>query len=362
LRDPEVRARILTTTKSSPVKEGKLHLRTFLNGEGQIVLGEMGRAPGSSAQRVLALLDEVGDELELYLPVGEHRATWQGGASVIVASSLDDQKDPFGVDLDGNEVPLDRETPPEIATLALVPAESFQSSGDPWPGHRRSLQMSASLEGECDPTTALVECDDGTGSGGGVDWTQLPNGLYLTKLVLNDDGEGFPRGKPEIDLFTIVRVNSLEEGESIRCVGEEESGEFFFNWDDNGWDGQVRIATPAQLDDLPPEEGLLFQTWEDDDQPCVIRTSDNTVSALLESVDMATDGYDGLGLNLGSIQYAFAFIGSIIDVFGDGDDVVGEIVKQNCTKDGDFFDYTVLKADGFNGCADLFLNTQGTDG
>ncbi|MDT8341036.1 MAG: hypothetical protein RQ751_05940 [Longimicrobiales bacterium] len=357
LRDHDVRSVLLAATKGSNVKEGKLHFRTFLLGAGRVVLDRMGQAPNSSVSNVLSQLDQVGVDLELYLPVPEHRLKWDG-SELVVAAALDDQMNPYGVDADGNDVWLARDTPPDSPVIALVPAESFAPTGEPRSGHVRHSDSNL----ECDPD-AIVECDPEPGTGGGsFSWLTVPNWIYLTKLILDDDGEGWPNGEPEIDIFTVVRATTSGAGQIIRCVGEEETGELFFNWDDGQWEGYVRIATPVWLEGLPPEEGLLFQAWEDDDEPCAIKVSNGTVSDLIGAVDAAASGYDGLALDIAGIQYAFSFIGSILNVFSGSDDPVGGVVKQSCIRAGMAFEYAVIKSGGVNGCARLFLNTVGTAG
>lgn len=158
MRDADVRASVHRSMQASEVKSGKLHLETFLRGDGTPLLDAMARAGGVAQGGIFELLAG-STALELYLPVQAHRDAWTGGADLIVATSLTETGAPYGVDLNGRPVQLSEDAPPSTPTLAIVPAESFLRGGAPHPSDRRRWN-GPSFAMEAEPI------DDGSGGGG----------------------------------------------------------------------------------------------------------------------------------------------------------------------------------------------------
>lgn len=113
--DPGLRSRLRDALAASPYPEGKLEFSALVADESFGLSAAMDGEPGRTA----AMLDSIID-LELYLPVPDHR-NWQGDDRLLVASLLSDN---FGTvsafDLTGAEVAVADDEPPEIPTLALV--------------------------------------------------------------------------------------------------------------------------------------------------------------------------------------------------------------------------------------------------
>jgi hypothetical protein len=117
---------------ASPVKEGKLHLGTYLREGSRALLDAILNEGAGSEQEIDDLIGTTG-ELEIYVPVEAHRARWTGDENIIVATHLDEEAVPFGVDLRGEPVALSREAPPEVPTISIVPASCPRTtSAPPW--------------------------------------------------------------------------------------------------------------------------------------------------------------------------------------------------------------------------------------
>ena len=125
LANDQIRSSVYNAVRTSPYREGKLHLRTFLAAAGSGLLATAkNQEPG-----LQAALDSLLD-LEFYIPVPAHRSKWTGGSNLIVAGVLrDDGRIPAAFDLTGKEVLLQSaKDPPTTPTLALVPVETDFSS------------------------------------------------------------------------------------------------------------------------------------------------------------------------------------------------------------------------------------------
>lgn len=104
LADDNRRAELYESLRKSPFREGKVHLRTVLSTEWSDMLGDIARVSRESVSQLLMGLDSVID-LEVYLPVPEHRRAWQGGRNLIVAYyTADDGRAPSGFMLGGTPV------------------------------------------------------------------------------------------------------------------------------------------------------------------------------------------------------------------------------------------------------------------
>src|SRR5262245_25914356 len=90
LRDGTLRRALRYAMRASRVKEGKLHLQSYLRGEGRGLLTAMSAASRVTEDGLARSLDQMGP-LEIYLPVGAHRAAWAGGDELIVATQPREQ-------------------------------------------------------------------------------------------------------------------------------------------------------------------------------------------------------------------------------------------------------------------------------
>jgi hypothetical protein len=194
LRDPVVRQIVFNAISSSTFPEHKVHFDSFLLNSGDPLLAAIGTAGGRTKAKVLAALDSLPD-FELYLPIPEHFASWQGNSNILVASDLRDGEIPFVVDLQGRPVlGIGPDIPPQTPTLVLVPVETDFSSA---PG---SIAYTTCVD--CPPPC------QGTACGGGGGSTPPPNILSLFGVEISNDHEGWPNGSPEFELWVYAGDNN----------------------------------------------------------------------------------------------------------------------------------------------------------
>jgi hypothetical protein len=265
--------------------EHKLEFSSYLHGEsGGILLAKMTKETGQSREDLLALLGAV-RPLEFYIPVPEHRENWRGDDNLLVASLLEDHTVPTAYTLKGEPVMLDAERHPLTPTLGIVPVETnFSRPLDSKVPNRRD-------QGGQTIGTYCMECvqpidEDGSGGGGGGG-SSLPQGIYMEYSVVFNDGEGWLKGAPEIEVHLHGPNDNTREGKDLSCSGESRSGLRYFNQDHGTWSGRVLLYSQSELDELrylnggnDPEFHILM--WEDDDTRCVIKTDkDRLINALL---------------------------------------------------------------------------------
>lgn len=219
LRDPAVRAAIHREMQASPQVERKVLLGAFLQERGRGVLDAMARAtPATSMDGVLNLIRSTGP-LEVYFPVAAHREGWDGGADLIVATTLDEDVAPFGVAPDGRTVVLSATEAPAMPTLVVVPAEGFDRFGAPRAASLRSEfrrpQFSQGRE------VALSGTDRGLGV------SERANYLKTT-----NDQEAWALGLPE---FEIMLAATTADGTQYDWVKQVPSQIFAPDSDDGQW-------------------------------------------------------------------------------------------------------------------------------
>jgi len=215
LRTPLLRHGLLEDLRDSPFPEHRIHLRSYLTGErGRTITAVAAEGAGVSADRFLAVVKSL-PHLQISVPVSYDRVTWTGSDSAVV----------IGITLSKEELPRLRSVsgystrtgePVVVPTRVMLPYPvilvapvEIDFGRDP-EGRRRSAPkhsrktISTSEETfflqsttECDPTTAVIECDTGGGSGEGG-WTsgvQLPSGYTYQCMVAagapgDADGDG----------------------------------------------------------------------------------------------------------------------------------------------------------------------------
>lgn len=262
LNNDGLRLRVGSDMAASRVREHKLELDAYLKGNsGGVLLASMAKESGLGRDSLAVLLAAV-RPLEFYMPVRAHRRTWTGDANLLVAASVDDASI-VAFDLSGAPVTLSIEDPPGTPTLALVPVETdFRAvEAARGPAARASLgatspgtlaSFSEFGDGSCDPTTAIIPCDEEPISSGPGPY---PPGIYFTKLQIRDDHEPWLRGAPEIDMvfsgtvaggwvptsfdpFTRRWISTYDP--NMRrlvysdCAGEKAGGYRWFNADNTG--------------------------------------------------------------------------------------------------------------------------------
>jgi hypothetical protein len=224
LDDPGLRQRIKQDMRRSPNREHKLELSSYLHGNGGILLAKMAQQSGRSRQELMGLMTAV-RPLEFYMPVPAHRASWSGGAELLLAWRLGEDEAPAGYTLGGERVALDPRTPPRTPTLVLVPVETDFTQPLPEADARNINDQNGETIGTMivDPivcvqsaspgevTTMAEECPVDPGDGGGYvppPPPPPPAGIYFKEMVIYDNNEPWTSGSPEIE----VHFRGLKKG------------------------------------------------------------------------------------------------------------------------------------------------------
>ncbi len=261
LKDPALRALIHQELAHSEVKEGKLHFQRFLRGAGAPLVAAMARATKRREDDVSGQLKQLGSA-ELYLPVEEHRQRWSGGPDLIVATQWEEDETPVGFDLEGRPVALSLEKPPDVPTLVIVPAESFDEEGL---AYSRHLAKSANS-----PAAAWM------------------TGLWINELHTNaSQYEPWTKGSPEFEIH--LEQADSDPRVSLSCSDEDLAVEPF-RWDMNG-DNYYAPFLVAEQNMLPTGTPRVISMWEDDDGRCTIKTNKDYVKLTTDAFTEAYDAY-----------------------------------------------------------------------
>ena len=374
LQDADLRASVHADMRASRFTgEHKLPLATYLRGAGSALLAHAAERTGASPASLLSRMAAAGD-LEFYMPVPEHRATWTGDDNLIVAGLLMEGDAPLAYTLQGELMFLDRRTPPQTPMLVIVRSETdFQRQAPAdWTNvddangsaigtlvsptaklRRAERRASSSLSGTqmavttssddptCDPETAIEPCGGEPGTGSPADY---PPGLYLQSNTLFDDGEDYTLGAPEIVLLVVgPTVYATSDGEKIMCAGQFASGAYWFNQNEATF-----TADPYYVEGMIMSGGLLdsvdntyrdrysLQMFESDKAPdCDMdvntrTTLENAVAAVRSAWSIWTLGVEIIGAGDWDIVTgnANAIRGIITSDFV-FDDWLGTMVDQN---------------------------------
>lgn len=333
LNRPNVRNGLFNAMRQSPVYEGKLLLSHAINGNGiaTALLNAMAKAGGISKDSIRRLV-ETAPQMEVYLPVEEHRDMWEGDDTPIVATSLTETGAPYGVDSDGNEVELSADSPPSRPTIALVQAESFTPDGAP-KGHMLH-RTGGSVESlvTCGPQ-ALQNCGGGTGGYGVCE--PAPDGPDARGIGIRErtfclrhlnSHEPWHKGKPEFFLLLAGTedTDSFAEMHPRRDIPPN-------TWDDveeTEW-----TEAGINLFDLDTDMGnrVAIQCFEED-------SGDNDNFTLSGTTEFP----------IGPVNFSFNF--ENIDLTGDEDDNCGSYELLLRTSTGEFTTFRQSKSlpDGTN--------------
>lgn len=376
--DAGLRNRVKNDMRTSPFLEHKLEFASYLKGgKGGILLAKMAQHADRSKEQVVALLEDLEPlELELYMPVDEHRSTWTGGPEVIIASHFDEGQKPAAFTTEGEPYDLSLEDAPERPVMALVPVET--DFDDPLPtsaventkdragraiGQYRPRTVSANINGD------LPTCTDCTG-GNNIDWSELPPGLYMFDNYIDDLGESWTKGDPELEAHLLSPTASSPDAlESIQCAGEQEFGQFHFDQDGSTLPAgeAVRLATKSQIEDFQDTfgtgEGQGVLLLEDDDTTCEIKMDENSLNEFLENTAVEVGFDDGIEVDLeqdgaGLGQLILHVFNAVPGLIQTADDEVGLIVKgtNQCAPDGQSRAWLIQRGSHTNGCTELKLN------
>lgn len=328
MRNPEFRRTVMLELRHSPLPEGKISLQGFLSRDARARAHLS--APTASAEVGVTERLADGPSIEVYFPVPEHRARWNGGEDLLVATAELDNDAPVAFDLAGRRHLLSPTTPPETPVLMLGRAE---------------IDFDRPMANSC-----LMACDDllgpggggGGGSvgggGGGSGGSTAFQGLFMTRAKFVDTFEGWFKGAPEFEVHVLGKAGSENALTSYQCAGEHAGGPYTFDQNSTQWSGSVMLMSQAQLNSYQaqhPGQALRVFVVEDDDGACQIKIDQNRANALFESIrlvygdntggkDVARPGgriFEKAPILIRMLKAAFSF-------FATNDDPVGNAVED----------------------------------
>lgn len=321
LADPAFRTYVKEALDRSTVREHKLQFQRLIARPDHRALQALARA-GREPEAAVEGDARMAPALEFYIPVPAHRAAWNGGDNILVATALKDHEAPLAFDIRGKRRLLSPETPPSTPVLAVVPVET-------------------DFDGGADVALA-TRTEDGGGGGGGGGGSQ-PSGLYMTYSHFVDDFEGWLKGSPEYEIHILGQLAASDSLTSYQCAGEHAGGYYAFDQNDRDWNGNVLLFTSAQLASYKtahPNQNVRVLALEDDDGACQIRldgqrfkTFQNTLQLQYPNLTGGRDTTSGLTRTFKRanalqkiLRAAYSWITSQDDLIGNAieNTVVGE--------------------------------------
>jgi hypothetical protein len=313
LAEPKFRARLKQDLERSPFREQKLHFQRYLASADRHALRELARS-AREPEGAVETEARAAFPLELYLPVPEHRLTWNGDDRILVATARGDRDAPVAYTTRGERLMLSAAVPPGTPVLALVPVET--DFDRPEGG-------------------ANIIFD-----GGGPGTSTPPPGLYMTRAHFVETFEGWLKGAPEFEVHMLGQAGSSDSLTSYSCAGERAGGYYTFNQDKLDWTGSVLLITQTALASYKAahsNQNMRVFVVEDDDTSCQIKTDVTRFSSLVKAVETAyptlTGGKDTTGSNIAkawkkanALQKLIKAVASVIVT---NDELVGNAVESS---------------------------------
>jgi hypothetical protein len=268
LKNAAFRAYLKAQLDASPYHEHKLQFETFLAANSGRALRQIAGENGASSDLIAHQAKEA-IALEVYFPVAEHAAAWNGDENVLVATALQDDDAPIAFDSRGQPQLLDPKTPPATPVLALVPVETDFS---------------------VQPARQVCLEDCGGGSGDVMPPPPPPPGLYMTKSHIGQDFEGWLKGSPEFEAHILGQKGQTDSLTDYQCAGEHAGGPYAYDQNDKDWTGRVLLFSKQQIDQYNaahPQSNVRVFFVEDDDTACQIKTDPDRFQDLVYAVDSA---------------------------------------------------------------------------
>jgi hypothetical protein len=252
LDDAEFRTFIKTELDGSPYAENKLHLQRFLTRFGGRAMRDVARLSGDGEASVDADA-QAAAPLEIYFPVAGHRAAWNGGPDVLVASAREDGDSPVAYDVKGFRRVLSADAPPDTPVLAIVPVET-----DFGPDRSAAFAVTPPEPPPPEPLPA----------------PSPPLGMYMTYAHFVQDFEGWFKGSPEYEIHVLGQAGTSDSLTDYQCSGGQASGYYRFDQNELTWTGQVLLFSQTQLNNYRtahPNQNFRIVALEDDDTSCQIK-------------------------------------------------------------------------------------------
>jgi hypothetical protein len=310
MNDQGLRQRVKNDMRASRhTIEHKLPFSDYLHGNsGGILLAKMAKESGKSRDEILALLEQV-RPLEFYMPVPEHRESWTGGSDLWIGSLLEDHTVPTVFTTSGQRISLTAEEIPTTPAIALVPVETNFTATLSAVGFVNTNDQSGEAIGTYQPrsrsnsgsgeTCLQPPCDgdDGSSGGGGagINWSNLPTGLYLTKIDIPDDYEGPFKGSPEFETHLQAPNTDPAKAADLRCAGAlAPDPRSVYDQNGRGFTGAILVADSFEMARFQARYGtsvgMSIISWEDDDGACEIRVEQDRFKKMTDAVAAAYPG------------------------------------------------------------------------
>ena len=321
LRDPTFRATLARELAESSFPEQKIHLQSFLNRNGGAERRRVAALGAEREEDLAADLDQ-GPAVEVYFPVPGHRARWNGGTDLLVATAELDSDAPVAWDLMGRRQRLDPKSPPATPVLMVERAEQ---------------SFTARPAGITD---CLLDCGVGGGPAGGTGGTTpaAPQGLFMTRTQFTSTFEGWFKGNPEFEVHVLGQTGTGNGLTTYQCAGELAGGPYAFDQNSTAWSGSVMLMSQAQLDQYNiqhPGQNLRIFVVEDDDTACEIRIDSTRTANLFKAVKLVYGDLSGGKDSTGGTTRIFkrapmllSLLRAITSWFKTNDDPVGNAVDD----------------------------------
>lgn len=315
LSSPDLRAALRTELDRSPAVERKLHFQALIADGRRPFRRALARGAGADEATILAEIHGLAP-LEVYLPVPDHRARWQGTDDLLVATVLRDGDAPVAFDLEGRRQLLDASQPPDQPVLALVPAEQ------PFAGlYPASTEL-------CPPEGC-----------GGSAVTTPTTGLYMTYASFTQTFESWLKGNPEFEVHVLGQDGTGTTLKDYQCAGEHAGGPYRYDQNARTWSGSVLLFSQSQFDAFEaahPGQAVRVLVMEDDDGACVIKTGKDQLTNLFKALDAAYQLWTGGKTDLYNLTKLFKratmlqqLYTSLASVITTNDDIVGNAIEDD---------------------------------
>lgn len=358
----QFRGDIKKAMHDAPFREHKLELSKYLTPS---VLARAAAATGTRGDQITALVGRI-RPLEIYVPVAEHRETWTGDVAPVVVAQLEEGDPLIAFDSRGKTLVISPDAPPATPVISIVPVET--RFNEPLTGLTtnlrdqggRAIGTLATVAAEIVRSRAHVE-ECGQSCGGGYSQLPGPIGLYMSFSRIDDMGEPWFRGDPEIEVHVHGPPSggNAQYGADLSCSGEY--AQVFRVFDQNGgfWNGMVLLFSKDQSDVFNAEfltgHHILF--WEDDDTACAIKTDTDMLKANLQAT-ASVFGTAAVWAKSGSwLVTAGAFVAAVLqnaDWLQTNDDFLGTLITKEAS--GNWWtdaNFTLMKGAQVNGRAML---------
>ena len=314
LADSGFRAYLKDELDRSPVVENKLQLQRLLsrsNGKVSRMVAQLTAEPEAS----LAADAEDAGPLEIYFPVPAHRAAWNGGPDVLVASARDDGDIPVAYDVRGQRQELSPDAPPATPVLAIVPVETDFGADE-------SIAFAVNTGPTSPPPPPPPD----------------PTGLFMTYAHFVQDFEGWLKGSPEFEIHILGQSGATDSLRDYQCAGANASGSYRFDQNDLDWSGSVMLFSQLQLNSYKaahPNQNFRIIALEDDDTTCVIKFDADRFRNLVATIQTqypnltgAKDTTSGISKFVKRANALQKILSSVYSFITTQDDLIGNAIED----------------------------------